>query len=71
MSDDDWEEEIERIMDSVYDWGVEYSKTHHFEELTEEQKGESEAIVMFFTEYMTMASGRNRSIRCPNNREKS
>jgi len=46
------DEELENILDKVYKWGVEFSESKYFEELTEEQKQESEFVVMSFTEYM-------------------
>ncbi|MDI6885406.1 MAG: SEC-C metal-binding domain-containing protein [archaeon] len=46
------DEELEEICDRVYEWGVEFSESKYFEELTEEQKQESEFVVMSFTEYM-------------------
>nr|MDO8082680.1 hypothetical protein [Candidatus Freyarchaeota archaeon] len=51
------EKELNKILDKVYEWGVEFSKSKYFEELTEEQKRESESVVMFFTEYMYTHSG--------------
>ncbi|MEG3225537.1 MAG: hypothetical protein BME94_08555 [Methanobacteriales archaeon Met13] len=46
------DEELEEILDKVYKWGVEFSESKYFEELTEEQKQGSEFVVMSFTEYM-------------------
>ena len=46
------DEELENICDKVNNWGIEFSKSKYYEELTEEQKRHSEGIVMFFTEYM-------------------
>ena len=46
------DEKLEEILDRVYEWGVEFSRSKYFEELTEEQKQESEFVVMSFTEYM-------------------
>ena len=46
------DEELEEICDRVCEWGVEFSESRYFEELTEEQKLESEFVVMSFTEYM-------------------
>jgi len=46
------DEKLEEILDGVYEWGVEFSRSKYFEELTEEQKQESEFVVMSFTEYM-------------------
>lgn len=47
-SDKGWEE----IRDTVCEWGGEFSKSPHFEQLTEEQKRVSEFVVMTFTQYM-------------------
>ncbi len=46
------DEKLEEILNKVYEWGVEFSKSKYFEELTEKQKQESEFVVMTFTEYM-------------------
>jgi len=46
------DEELEEILDRVYEWGVEFSKSKYFEELTEEQKWESKFVIMSFTELM-------------------
>ena len=46
------DEKREEILDMVYEWGVEFSRSKYFDELTEEQKQESEFVVMSFTEYM-------------------
>jgi len=46
------DEKLEEILDKIYEWGVEFSRSKYFEELTEEQKQESEFVVMSFTEYM-------------------
>ncbi|CAD7781404.1 hypothetical protein BLFGPEAP_02828 [Candidatus Methanoperedenaceae archaeon GB50] len=32
------DEKLEEILDRVYEWGVEFSRSKYFEELTEEQK---------------------------------
>ena len=52
MAEEYSEGELERILDRVHRWGVEFSESAHFAALSEEQKGESEAVVMFFTECM-------------------
>jgi len=46
------DEKLEEILDKVYEWGIEFSRSKYFEELTEEQKRESEFVVMSFTELM-------------------
>lgn len=46
------DEELEEILDRVYGWGAEFSRSKYFEGLTEEQKKESEFVGMSFTEYM-------------------
>jgi len=51
------DEELDEILDRVYEWGVEFSTSKYFEELTEEQKQESEFVVMSFTEYMYSYQG--------------
>jgi len=43
---------LEEILDRVYEWGVEFSRSKYFEGLTEEQKKKSEFVVMSFTEYI-------------------
>jgi len=45
------DEEKEEILDKVYEWGVAFAESKYFEELTEEQKQESEFVVLSFTEY--------------------
>ncbi len=49
---EEYEDEIDQILQRVYDWGAEWSKTPAFEALTQEQKEESEFIVQSFSEYM-------------------
>jgi len=46
------EKNLEEIFDRVYEWSLEFSRSKYFEELTEEQKKESEFVGMSFTEYM-------------------
>ena len=46
------DKKLEEICDKVYKWGVEFSKSKYFEELTEEQKQESEFVITSFAEYM-------------------
>ena len=43
---------MEKILTQVRKWGKEFSQTRYFEELTEEQKQESEFILNTFAEYM-------------------
>ncbi len=45
------EEELDDIMEQVYGWGVAFSQSKRYEELTEEQKSESYAVVMSFADY--------------------
>jgi len=46
------DKKLEEICDKVYKWGVEFSESKYFEELTEEQKQESEFVITSFAEYM-------------------
>ncbi|MDO8728099.1 MAG: SEC-C metal-binding domain-containing protein [Candidatus Methanoperedens sp.] len=46
------DDELEKILDKTYDWGIAFSESKYFQDLTEEQKQESEFIVMTFIEYM-------------------
>ncbi len=46
------DEELDEILDRVHQWGVEFSKSKYFEELTEKQKQDSKFVIMSFTEYM-------------------
>jgi hypothetical protein len=48
--DDEDEDELDAIIDQTYDWGVEFSKSSDYDELTEEQKTWSEAVVGGFAE---------------------
>ncbi len=48
--DDEDEEELDLILDQIYDWGIEFRKSSYFDELTEEQKKWSEAVVGGFAE---------------------
>jgi hypothetical protein len=45
------EEELDDVLDQVYDWGVAFSQSKRYEELTEEQKSESYAVVMSFADH--------------------
>lgn len=51
------EEEEEKILNKVYEWGVAFSASKYCEELPEEQKQESEFVVMSFTQYMYSYEG--------------
>jgi len=51
------DEEREEILDKVYEWGAEFSKSRYFERLTEEQKQESEFLLTSFAEYMYSYEG--------------
>jgi hypothetical protein len=46
------DDELEKILDKTYEWGIDFSESKYFQDLTEEQKRESEFIVMTFTQYM-------------------
>ncbi|MFQ5887636.1 MAG: SEC-C metal-binding domain-containing protein [Candidatus Hydrothermarchaeales archaeon] len=46
------DEELEEILDRVHEWGFEFSKSRYFDDLSEEQKQESEFILMCFAEFM-------------------
>ena len=37
------DEKLEEFLDRIYEWGVDFSRSKYFEELTEEQKKESES----------------------------
>jgi len=52
MAEEYSDQELDEILDKVYEWGVAFSRSKHFEELSEEQKAESAAVVMFFGELM-------------------
>jgi len=52
MVEESSDEELEAICARVYEWGVEFSKSWRYEALTDEQKQESESVVMYFTEDM-------------------
>jgi hypothetical protein len=52
MEEEYSDEELEDICNRVYDLGVEFSKSKYYERLTEEQKRESEHVIMIFTEIM-------------------
>jgi hypothetical protein len=52
MSEDYSDRQMEKILKRVHKWGFEFSQSPHFAGLSEEQKGESEAILMHFAEYM-------------------
>jgi hypothetical protein len=46
------DEELENVCDRIHNWGVEFSKSNYYKDLTEEQQEHSEGVIMFFTEYM-------------------
>jgi len=52
MEEEYSDEELQDICNRVYDWGVEFSKSKYYERLTEEQKRQSEFVIMSFTECM-------------------
>lgn len=52
MSDEYSEREYRRVLKRVHKWVVEFSKSERFAQLTEEQKDESEAVIMYFAEFM-------------------
>jgi hypothetical protein len=57
MAEEYSDEEKEEILNKVYEWSVAFSESKYFEELTKEQKQESEFVVMSFTEYMYSYEG--------------
>jgi hypothetical protein len=61
MVDEYSDEELDAILDEVFDWGMAFSKSRYFRGLTEEQKRESEFIVMSFTEFMYVHHGLSNS----------
>lgn len=46
------DEKLDEICDRVYGWFVEFQKSQYYEKLTEEQKEESEFVIMSFAEFM-------------------
>jgi len=46
------DDELKKILDETYKWFKAFSESKYFQDLTEEQKQESEFIVMTFTQYM-------------------
>jgi hypothetical protein len=46
------DDELEKILDETYEWGKAFSESKYFQDLTEEQKRESEFIILTFTQYM-------------------
>ena len=46
------DEELDEIFGKVNEWGIAFSESNYFKELTEEQKQGSEFIIMTFAEYM-------------------
>ena len=51
------EKELKKILDKVYEWSVEFSKSRYFEKLTEREKQESEFVITSFAEYMYVYYG--------------
>jgi len=52
MTEEDSDIELEEVVNIVHRWGIEFSKSRYFKELTKEQKCRSEAVIMLFTQYM-------------------
>ena len=52
MEEEHSEDDLDKIRDAVSAWTVAFSESTYFEELTEEQKRESECIILSFTDYM-------------------
>jgi hypothetical protein len=52
MEEEHSEDDLDKIRDTVSTWGVAFSESTYFEDLTEEQKRESEFIILSFTDYM-------------------
>lgn len=52
MAEEYSDQELDEILDKVHKWGMAFSRSKYFEELSEEQKRESAAVVMFFGEFM-------------------
>ncbi len=46
------DQELDEILDKVHKWGVAFSNSKYYQQLTEEQQWESEGVIMFFAEYM-------------------
>ena len=44
--------DLDSVMQTVCNWGNQFIKTHYFEALTEEQKEDSESVVLSFAEHM-------------------
>lgn len=44
--------DLDRVMQTVCNWGNQFIKTHYFEALTEEQKEDSVDVVLSFAEHM-------------------
>jgi len=51
------DQELDQILNKVNEWGLQFSKSPYFENLTKDQKQESEFIVMTFSEYMYSYEG--------------
>ena len=57
-SDDEYSDnEFDEILAKVIEWDIAFSESNSFKELTEEQKQESEFIVLIFTKYMYFDHG--------------
>lgn len=52
MEDEYSDKKMEEILGKIYEWFIEFSESRYFNELTEEQRLESEFVIMSFTEYM-------------------
>jgi hypothetical protein len=52
MAEEYSDEELDKILDKINKWGMAFSESKYFKELTEEQKQESEFIFMTFAQYM-------------------
>jgi hypothetical protein len=52
MGGDYSDKEMERIQGQMHEWVAEFSKSKHFDQLSEDQKQESEFIMETFSEFM-------------------
>ncbi len=51
--DDEYpDEELDKICDMVYEWGIKFSKSPFYKKLREDEKNKSEDIILNFTEFM-------------------
>jgi len=46
------DQELDEILDKVHKWGVAFSNSKYYQQLTEEQQWESEGVIVFFAEFM-------------------